>query len=247
MHLRILSDLHHEHFGGLRPLPEVEADVVVLAGDIHEHLQGLHWAREAFPDTPIIYVSGNHEFYHSDLPELTQSMRNLARALDIHFLENDAVVIDGVRFLGATLWTDFQLYGSEAAQLAHAKALRLMPDFDCVDYFTQPYTPELSSSLFQASRDWLAAQLDEAFPGPTVVVTHHAPSARSIPQQYVGDALSPAFASDLEALAARCDLWIHGHVHERMDYRIGKARIVANPGGYPREECNFDPCWLVEV
>ncbi|MNZ49153.1 hypothetical protein D3C78_669140 [compost metagenome] len=174
-------------------------------------------------------------------------MRNLARALEIHFLENDAVVLGDVRFLGATLWTDFQLYGAEAAVLAHQKALRLMPDFNCVDYFGEPYTPQMSSDLFEESREWLEMELNVPFAGRTVVVTHHAPSARSIPEQYVGDSLSPAFASDLEALAARCDLWIHGHVHDRMDYRIGKARIVANPGAYPGEDGGFDPYWVIEL
>ncbi|MCB2609630.1 metallophosphoesterase family protein, partial [Listeria monocytogenes] len=61
MKIRLLSDLHHEHFDGRRQLPEVEADGVVLAGDIHSHLEGLHWARETFADSEIVYVAGNHE------------------------------------------------------------------------------------------------------------------------------------------------------------------------------------------
>jgi predicted phosphodiesterase len=247
MRIRVLSDLHHEHFAGRRELPEVEADLVVLAGDIHEHLQGLHWARETFADTPVVYVAGNHEFYDSDLAELTQAMRNLARALDIHFLENDEVLIAGVRILGATLWTDFHLYGEERLALTLERAQRLMPDFSCVDYFAAPFTPALSRQLFQASRDWLAARLAEPFAGPTLVVSHHAPSARSIPPQYVGDSLSPAFASDLEELVAQCDLWIHGHVHDALDYRIGRGRVVANPGGYPGESGGFDPWRIIEL
>lgn len=248
MRLRVLSDLHHEHFpNGRRELPPAAADVVVLAGDIHEHLQGLHWAREEFPDSEIIYVAGNHEFYHSDQPELTQAMRNLARALDIHFLEKDKVILGGVRFLGTTLWTDFQLYGESASELACEQAQLLMPDFNTVDYFTQPFTPQMSQELYGASCEWLAAELDQPFAGPTVVVTHHAPSTRSIPSHYVGDALSPAFASNLESLVERCDLWIHGHVHECLDYRIGKARVVANPGAYPGEDSGFDPCRVIEL
>ncbi|WP_236171194.1 metallophosphoesterase [Pseudomonas pseudonitroreducens] len=248
MRLRVLSDLHHEHFpNGRRALPQAAADVVVLAGDIHEHLQGLHWAREEFPDSEIIYVAGNHEFYHSDLPELTQSMRNLARTLGIHFLEKDAVILDGVRFLGATLWTDFQLYGKYAAELACDQARLLMPDFNTVDYFTRPFTPDMSRELCEATCEWLEAELARPFAGPTVVVTHHAPSAHSIPAYYVGDALSPAFASNLESLVERCDLWIHGHVHECLDYRVGKGRVVANPGAYPGEDSGFDPCRVIEL
>lgn len=248
MRLRVLSDLHHEHFPtGRRELPPVPADVVVLAGDIHEHLQGLHWAREEFPDSEVIYVAGNHEFYHSDLPDLTQAMRNLARALDIHFLEKDAVVLGGVRFLGATLWTDFQLYGTRAEALAKEQARLLMPDFSTIDHFTQPFTPEMSQAFCRATCEWLDAELGQPFAGRTVIVTHHAPSARSIPAEYVGDALSPAFASNLEDLAERCDLWIHGHVHECLDYRIGNARIIANPGAYPGEDSGFDPRRVIDL
>lgn len=248
MRLRVLSDLHHEHFpNGRRELPQATADVVVLAGDIHEHLQGLHWAREEFPDSEIVYVAGNHEFYHSDLPELTQAMRNLAQALNIHFLENSAVVLGGVRFLGATLWTDFQLYGEHASELAYEQAQLLMPDFSTVDYFTQPFTPGMSAEICATTCRWLEAELAQPFAGPTVVVTHHAPSARSIPAHYVGDALSPAFASNLETLVERCDLWIHGHVHECLDYRVGRGRIVANPGAYPGEDSGFDPCRVIEL
>ncbi|NBA97707.1 metallophosphoesterase [Pseudomonas sp. R5(2019)] len=247
MRLRILSDLHHEHYNGRRPLPKVDTDVVVLAGDIHTQLEGLHWARDEFADTPIIYVAGNHEFYDGDLPELTQAMRETAQALGIHFLENDALVLGEVRFLGATLWTDFGLYGEEGIEPALSKALRLMPDFHCVTYGDEPYSPALSQQLFKASKEWLARQLTAPFTGPTVVITHHAPSTRSIPEQFEGDALSPAFASNLEALVAQADLWIHGHVHERMDYRIGRCRVVANPGAYPGEDSGFDASWVIDV
>ncbi|PXC09404.1 metallo-dependent phosphatase, partial [Pseudomonas aeruginosa] len=194
MKIRLLSDLHHEHFDGRRQLPEVEADVVVLAGDIHSHLEGLHWARETFADSEIVYVAGNHEFYSSEMTDLTQAMRNIARALEIHFLENDEVRIGPARFLGATLWTDFQLYGADGYAPAHELALQSMPDFSCIDWFGGDFTPEQSIALHQASRDWLAEQLARPHDGPTLVVSHHAPSALSIPPQFVGNPLSPAFA-----------------------------------------------------
>lgn len=153
MKIRLLSDLHHEHFDGRRQLPEVEADVVVLAGDIHSHLEGLHWARETFADSEIVYVAGNHEFYSSEMTDLTQAMRNIARALEIHFLENDEARIGPARFLGATLWTDFQLYGADGYAPAHELALQSMPDFSCIDWFGGDFTPEQSIALHQASRD----------------------------------------------------------------------------------------------
>ena len=217
MKIRLLSDLHHEHFDGRRQLPEVEADVVVLAGDIHSHLEGLHWARETFADSEIVYVAGNHEFYSSEMTDLTQAMRNIARALEIHFLENDEARIGPARFLGATLWTDFQLYGADGYAPAHELALQSMPDFSCIDWFGGDFTPEQSIALHQASRDWL------------------------------GNPLSPAFASNLDELVAQADYWLHGHVHDALDYRIGRARVLANPGGYPHERGGFRPEFVFEV
>ncbi|MCO2250254.1 metallo-dependent phosphatase [Pseudomonas aeruginosa] len=247
MKIRLLSDLHHEHFDGRRQLPEVEADVVVLAGDIHSHLEGLHWARETFADSEIVYVAGNHEFYSSEMTDLTQAMRNISRALEIHFLENDEARIGPARFLGATLWTDFQLYGADGYAPAHELALQSMPDFSCIDWFGGDFTPEQSIALHRASRDWLAEQLARPHDGPTLVVSHHAPSALSIPPQFVGNPLSPAFASNLDELVAQADYWLHGHVHDALDYRIGRARVLANPGGYPHEKGGFRPEFVFEI
>lgn len=247
MRIRLLSDLHLERFDTPRDIPAIDADVVVLAGDIHSHLQGLYWAREVFPDTPIVYVAGNHEFYDADLPELLQAMRRIADGLGIHLLENDHVELMGVHFLGATLWTDFQLNGADCARLAEEAAQRQVPDYRRIDWFTQPFSPALSKQLHEQSRTWLDRLLPPALTGPTVVVTHHAPSARSIPAVYTGDTLSPSFASSCEALLERCDLWLHGHVHQPVDYRHGRARVVANPGGYPGETANFDPTLIITL
>ncbi len=199
MKIRLLSDLHHEHFDGRRQLPEVEADVVVLAGDIHSHLEGLHWARETFADSEIVYVAGNHEFC------------------------------------------------ADGYAPAHELALQSMPDFSCIDWFGGDFTPEQSIALHRASRDWLAEQLARPHDGPTLVVSHHAPSALSIPPQFVGNPLSPAFASNLDELVAQADYWLHGHVHDALDYRIGRARVLANPGGYPHERGGFRPEFVFEV
>ena len=108
----------------------------------------------------------------------------------------------------------------------------------------------------RGERAWLEQRLAEPFPGTTVVVTHMAPSSRSIPERLQGQLLSAAFASDLDALVCKADLWVHGHVHDSMDYRVGKSRVVCNPLGYPlrggdgqwlRENVRFDPNLIVEV
>ncbi|MBX6317457.1 metallophosphoesterase [Pigmentiphaga sp.] len=247
MRIRVLSDLHHEHFGGNRPLPNVDADVVVLAGDIHSHELGIEWAAHAFGKTPVVYVPGNHEFYSAHMGKLERKMRETARRHGIHFLVNEAVEFEGVRFLGTTLWADFALYGSPADELAQAMAVRLMPDFSCIDTDAGRFTPDACIALHQVARNWLAEQLDAPYSGRTVVVTHHAPSERSVPEQYKGNQLSPAFSSRLDDLVAKADLWIHGHTHTCFDYHIGKARVVANPGGYPGENADFDPELVVTV
>ncbi len=108
MRLWILSDLHLE-FGPVE-LPRVEADVVVLAGDVHKGRRGLAWARERFAATPVVYVLGNHEYYGEALPRLREKLEGEAAGSSVHLLENRAVEIGGVTFLGCTLWTDFELH-----------------------------------------------------------------------------------------------------------------------------------------
>lgn len=253
MRLRILSDLHLEFFDGNRELPQVEADALILAGDIHRKCEGLAWARHRFPDMPIIYVPGNHEFYGTCMPQLRDELALEAKRLDIELLDNRAITLNGVRFYGTTLWTDFALYAGDPTQdPAHteSKALRYMPDFEIVE--TSPgvtLTPSSSSLLHTQALAWLEAELSQPFDGPKVVVSHHAPLHDCIPEQYLGDALSPAFASHLPQLMGKMDLWIHGHVHEPVDILRNGTRIVANPGGYPYEFTPelFKPAYVLAV
>ncbi|AJY51844.1 metallophosphoesterase [Halomonas sp. KO116] len=253
MRLRILSDLHLEFFDGNRELPEVDADMVILAGDIHRESEGLAWARYRFPDMPIIYVPGNHEFYGTCMPQLRGELAREAERLNIELLDNRAVTLDGVRFYGTTLWTDFALYANDPTQNpAHAesKALRYMPDFKIVQ--TSPgitFTPLASRQLHAEALAWLESQLAQPFDGPKVVISHHAPLHGCIPGQYLGDALSPAFASNLPHLMGKMDVWVHGHVHEPIDMLRNGTRVIANPGGYPYEFTPelFKPDWVIDV
>lgn len=242
MRLRILSDLHLECFDEGRELPDVACDAVILAGDISRGTRGLAWAAERFAGTPILYVPGNHEFYRSSMPVLRRELADEAARLGIHLLDNRTLTLDGVRFHGTTLWTDFDLYAGQPDHdplLTEAKALDFMPDFHIIE---QPdgvvFTPAQSRQLHAEALAWLETELAQPFNGPRVVISHHAPLADCIPSRYRGDALSPAFASHLPQLMGRMDLWIHGHVHEPVDLESGGTRIIANPGGYPDE---FDP------
>jgi predicted phosphodiesterase len=233
MKLHILSDLHIE-FADFEP-PDTDAEAVILAGDIGVGMEGLRWAACHFPVRPVIYVLGNHEFYGHDI-DLTAKLK-AAASENITVLSDDMLVLGGVRFLGSTLWTDFKLYGEVEAGSARERALASMNDFAHIRQGAHRFRPEDSVELHEASRAWLAGQLEQAFDGPTVVITHHLPALKSVAPRYANDPLNPAFASRLEGVieSYHPTLWIHGHTHEPCDYELFRTRVVCNPRGYPGE------------
>ena len=250
MKIRVLSDLHLE-FAAWIP-PAADADVVVLAGDIHIGVRGLEWAREQFPSLPIIYVSGNHEFYGGQLQPVSAALRATALRLDIHVLDTGELVLDGTRFLGATLWTDFALYGTGPRLLRSMNDARgAISDFRMIRRSpTEFLRPEDAREMHLEQAKWLQGRLAGEFDGPTVVVTHFLPLRQSIHPKYEGDEFNPAFASDLAHLVAPpVNLWIHGHTHESFDYVVNGTRVVCNPRGYLPMEPNpaFDPLFVVDT
>ncbi|MGZ5780870.1 MAG: metallophosphoesterase [Burkholderiaceae bacterium] len=249
MKIQIVSDLHLEFFdsGNSRPIEPVEgADVLVIAGDIH---RGTH-AFQAFADwpVPVIYIAGNHEFYQGTYEPLLAELRRLggmdsmihsiqggkliAGQNNTHFLERDAIILQDVRFLGTTLWTDYDLYGNAVGAMAVAGSQ--LNDHRIIstekDGVFRPYR---ALAEHQLSRAWLQEKLDEPFNGKTVVVTHHGPHPQSIHPKYGNDPLNPAFASDLTEMMGKSVLWIHGHTHSSFDYVVNGTRVIANPAGYP--------------
>ena len=247
MKLHILNDLHIEFEDFVAPA--TDANVVILAGDIGVGMDGLRWAEARFPDMPVIYVPGNHEFYHHDIALIDEL--KVEAPDNIHMLNDDQVVIDGVRFLGSILWTDFALFGEADKFFAMQTARQRMTDFSIIQNHGHRFTPEDAIRLHTASRDWLAAMLAEPFAGKTVVITHHAPSSQSVHPKYARDLLTPAFASNLENLmdGDRATLWVHGHMHESFDYEVYDTRVVCNPRGYAPEALNpdFKPNWIIEI
>lgn len=250
MKLHVLSDLHTELTK--YQAHKVEADLVVLAGDIGKGAQGLIWARKTWKDMPILFVPGNHEYYRAEIRQTQEEMRKVAADLDFFYLDNDAIRIDGVRFLGSTLWTDFLLFGEEKRQLAQEDAYRIN-DFRMIRNGSGNFSPQSCAILFENSRAWLAGQLDKSYDGKTVVVTHHLPSMQSVHPKWLrpNDFLTASFASNVDDLVCKADLWIHGHTHDNFDYKIGKARVICNPKGYERysgsENPSFDPKLVIEV
>ena len=248
MRLHILSDLHLE-FEPFTP-PVVEAEVVILAGDVSTGRNGLKWALKTFPDRPVIYVLGNHEFYGQKLQKLIKELQELADGTNIHLLENGSCSIGDVVFLGATLWTDFALNGNPV--VSEVVAQTSMNDYRRIR--TLPRYSRLKPSdtrrLHMESRRWLEDQAFAHKRQKVVVVTHHAPSRESIPPAFAGDPCNPALASDMSRfiVESEAQLWVHGHIHYCRDYTLGKTRVLANPRGYPTESRQgFDPGLIVEV
>jgi predicted phosphodiesterase len=248
MRLHILSDLHVE-FGPVA-LPRVEADVTVVAGDVHQGRRGVEWLRQQFPNRPVVYVAGNHEFYHEALPGLLDDLRAACAGTNVHLLENDRIEIGGVTFLGCSLWTDFALFGNQVE--AWSQAAAFVTDYRMIR-FTDAHRllrPADTLRRHVESRHWLAEALARADRARTVIVTHHAPSAGSIRPEHRRDLVSAAFASNLDEVVADsgAPLWIHGHTHWCVDYRLGNTQVVSNQRGYPGEDVGgFQPGLVIAV
>lgn len=241
MNILVLSDLHLDCGSRLTQAESRQGDIVVLAGDIHVADRGVIWARERFAGRPVLFVAGNHEFYGQDIQGALTMMRETAQGSDVRILDRDEVIIQGVRFLGATLWTDFNLFGNDTAEKAMRLSSRFMNDYRRIWHGGGLLRPEDTRALHGQARAWLEDKLKEPFPGPTVVITHHAPSLRSSAPLYQKDLVTAAFASNLSALldSGAAQLWIHGHTHQAVDYIEGKTRIVCNPKGYTGERTGF--------
>lgn len=268
MKLHVLSDLHLEVANWPRQwcLDQVDADVTIMAGDIGVGLQGLDFAI-AF-ERPVLYVLGNHEFYgQRPRSELLRKAHAKVSGSNVQLLENDVALLADptrpgrqIRFLGATLWTDFAFYGLDCLEDSMRLAEREMNDYVKIDRsrFRRSggsFTPNVVLGLHQESRMFLEAGLDQSKSSDcdrTVVITHHAPSARSI----VGSPdhnspLAASYVSHLDEMVSRADLWVHGHTHHVCEYSLpgqGEGRVVSNPRGYGPSSCpGFDPFRVVEI
>ncbi len=242
MHIQLASDLHLDRLAGRFPgetliRPAAAADVLVLAGDIACGVDGVR----LFADwpVPVLYVPGNHEFFDADWQRTRDALRRAAEGSAVRVLDEDECVFGGVRFLGCTLWTDYLLdpARSQASQMADAG--RFMRDHAVIHVGDELFSPQHALADHARSRDWLQRRLQQSFDGPTVVVTHHGPSERSVHPRFAGHPANPAYVSRLDAMASRADAWLHGHVHDSFDYVVqgerGRGcRVVANPRGYAR-------------
>lgn len=254
MKIWVISDLHLEFGEPFDMEPPAGTDVVVCAGDVLTKgiVPSLEWLGRRFGGKfPVVLVAGNHEFYGGAILEDIRAAALADAYPGLHFLENGKVEIDGVLFLGGTLWSDFRIFGRNP-EVAMSYARSGMNDFKQIKFSKRPYRKFLPIDAYrkhQETRHYLTSELRKRATRMTVVITHHAPSPRSISAAFRRDPLSGSYASDLEDLILETQptLWVHGHVHHRNDYILGATRVISNPRGYPGETSRFDPKFVVEI
>lgn len=232
--------------------------MLVLAGDIGSYQSGsLLTAQDfglgrfsprlqALPWKHVLFVPGNHEFDGRDLGETLLRLQALCQELGITWLDRQSLVIDGVRFVGTTLWSDFDALGNRD------KAFRAANYYLRKNTCLHEGTPMLAESLRELAldcQDWLRAALAMPFDGPTVAVTHFAPSLACADSRYGLVPGTAGFCNALDDLLPQAAVWIHGHLHCASDRVVRGCRIVANPLGYASkgEQETFAPQFTIDL
>jgi Icc-related predicted phosphoesterase len=265
----IVSDLHVNNSELTRsPLEIPAADICICAGDLSDivDMSMQFVLRYISPRMPVVLVLGNHEYFGITIDAGLKTAKRMAEGANVTVLENETVILGGVRIIGATLWTDFEIEHGLKTELPlpERKAYAInfcrhyMADFHAIyrSDWPQRGMPGLltAKELIDRhikSRNFIASELADHFNGRTVVLSHHAPLSRSLHPGFKGHPSNAAFASDLSAFIAegRPDLWVHGHVHEFFDYREGSTRVVCNARGYTREqnETGFISGFVIDI
>ena len=235
----------HLEFGNM-VIPRVDRDLLIIAGDIDIGEKPIDFIKEQLKISPVIYILGNHEFYHQDYYEIMDFWKKIEIS-NFYFLENSAIQFSGIRFLGAILWTDINQGNNNDIEAAKVR----LNDFRAIRKENRKFTPEDSIILHNQSIKWLKSELKKEYSGKTVVITHHLPSYLSVHKKYEKSPINPCFYSDLDDLIKKFkpNLWIHGHTHDSFEYVIDNTRIVCNPRGYINIEENkqFNPSLIIKI
>lgn len=281
MNIQLLSDLHLEAQPHWQPTAAPGADVLVLAGDVGSYQASSQLADDDFGlarfspsngwPTPVIFVPGNHEYDGLDFDAAHIRLRATCARLGLIWLERAVLhwPIRGngapVRFIGTTLWTDFDALAPRApsahtpqAQLLAAQLKVRSKAFRAADYYlaktgtTRHGAPWLAAQVREQAlvcQDWLTAALSQPFEGRTVVVTHFAPSLHSADPRYGRTPGTAGFCNALDHLLPSATLWLHGHLHAPSHYTHQGCRVLANPLGYARknEQDHFDPTLCITL
>ncbi|MCQ1768066.1 metallophosphoesterase [Neorhizobium galegae] len=266
----IISDLHTSRLDLLHPRSLIvpQADICVCAGDVAENIERaidfLH--AEIAPHMTVVATLGNHDFYGSSIDRALEYARKWTAGTDVHVLENEAFERNDLRIIGATLWTDYEISAHAAGHLpidarrevALRECSRVMRDFYEIRRSDERKEGEggfvTATELIarhNASRTYIENELAEPFKGTSIVLTHHAPSARSLDPRFEGQVSNAAFSSDLTEIirTSRPNMWVHGHIHRFSDYGERDTRVLCNPRGYHREvdTSGFRPGFVIET
>jgi hypothetical protein len=271
MNIQLLSDLHLEENHDFVPQRAPGADVLVLAGDIGSYQRGSALPARGDEDfglgrfadwpVPVIVVPGNHEYDALDFDAAHERLRATCQRLGLLWLERETRVLGGVRFVGTTLWADFDALAPRGPDASLTEQLQARHKaFRAADHYLrqagatragEPFlAPQMREQALVCQR-WLREALDQPFDGPTVVVTHFAPSLRSHDPRYGLRPGTAGFCNALDELLPLADAWLHGHLHCAVDYRddSGRCRVVANPLGYAQkgEQAAFLPQFTLTI
>ena len=259
MKLIVISDLHLDINREIPFYLEQQDIFTIVCGDISEDTsEAAEWIKNNVNNG--VFVEGNHIGYKNK--ESLQSILEYFSArfpLDykVSHLNNSYKTVDDVVFVGSILWTDFDLYGKQNRDVAIRTATKEIKDFNCT-YFNSNhdnkrfFSPDNAIDLFHESVNYIKNICEKFHDKKIVVVTHHAPSIKSIPSDYKNDICSTAFASNLDDFILahpNIKLWCHGHIHRAFDYYIGNCRVVCNPRGYmdDNEETGFNKYKIIEI
>ena len=278
MRIQLFSDLHLERYPDFQPAIAPDTDIVILAGDIGSYQDGSRLKSEDFglgrfsPLRPgagkaqVLFVPGNHEFDGLDFDETQARLRTLCAQLGIVWLDREIVTIGHVRFIGTTLWADFDALAAghdltRQLQLRN-KAIRAANYYLSKNTTLRAGEPVLAEGWRELGLDcqaWLAQALATPFDGVTVAVTHFAPSLLSADPRYGVTPGTAGFCNALDHLFPQVDVWMHGHLHCCNDYTVRghhdttgqgwACRVVANPLGYlsKGEQEEFRPDLVIEL
>ena len=273
MKIQLLSDLHLEAHPHWLPTPSPGADVLVLAGDVGSYQKGSQLTDSDYGlarfsplqgwPTPVFFVPGNHEYDAQDFDAAHSRLRETCERLGLIWLERETRVMNGVRWIGTTLWSDFDALAPSVSGPASANALAQQlkardKAFRAANFYlrkaetTRHGEPWLAQGVRDQAlicQDWLRAALDEPFAGPTVVITHFAPSLMSADPRYGLTPGTAGFCNALDDLLPQAQLWLHGHLHAPSHYVHRGCRVEANPLGYARknEQLHFQAQNLIEI
>ncbi len=262
MFIRLISDIHVDvnppATVRLAPLPTDRDSILVLAGDFGTPKKLADWLKMvATPFPHIVAILGNHDYWGLSVERAPEKWReglvkHLPKDLMARFtlLERQGVDIGNLRFFGTTLWSDFD-GGDPYAMRAAQETMQDHKRIRCHGG-ARRFLPRDTLDVHLASKVWLEESIAQPWAGHKVVITHHAPAWESIYKSFRQDDLSGAYASRMEETVQRLGdlgvhLWVHGHTHHAVDYRLGAVRILSNAFGYPREGTGVQLDQVIEL